>query len=333
MTDYFHNTQSAFTQHGSRVIFIGSHFSNKDHTITRKEALIDVISQLDKDTHIYFSMDDGENLSINGFDDFIEQLIYFTGINKRRLHVITHDNTFVSKYVTTHYNSELGIFSSQSPFVPAEPLTLDQDAKLFGALFGRFTVQRLLLAYQMDMQVPDCYIVYQTKADEFHRALGELKSFYDTEINWALKRKNPFHHESPHSSGLMDWRMSSRSYAELYPKFKIEVVAETDCFTNFWFTEKTARCLAFGKPFMLFSGPNSLKRLRDDQGFETFGEVIYEKYDEEVNPRARIEKMINEMKRISSMPDDELNDVLSKLNAIAQRNKQLYREKYANTEI
>jgi hypothetical protein len=333
MSDLFETSDTAIQATEDKIILYGTHFANKDHTIIRKDIMIDILSRFRENKDIYFVFDDGENLIINAFDTFLEQLINRTGINKAKLFVATHDITYRSRYATTIHIPTLGIFSSLSEFLPEKPLILNNDASLFGTLLGRFTIDRLNLAYQLDTEVPGSYIVFQTKEIEIPRALGDFKHYYDREVNWMLTRTNPEHLETKHTSGLMDWRASTRHYPTMWPKFKIEVVAETDAYTNFWFTEKTARCLCFGKPFLLLSGQYSLKRLRDEHGFKTFGEVIYERYDEDHNPFSRIQKMVAEMKRINSMPDDEKTEVLDRLTAIANENKVLYNTLYANSKI
>jgi flagellar motor switch protein FliG len=61
--------------------------------------------------------------------------------------------------------------------------------------------------------------------------------------------------------------------------------------------------------------------------------VIYERYDDDHNSFSRIQKMVAEMKRINSMPDDEKTEVLDRLTAIANENKVLYNTLYANSKI
>jgi len=111
---------------------------------------------------------------------------------------------------------------------------------------------------------------------------------------------------------------------EDYVTTGIEVVLETLFDDSRWhLTEKTLRPIACGKPFILMSAPGSLQYLKQ-YGFETFGELIDESYDQITNHRQRLQAVIAEMTRISLMSPESKNQLYIKLNDIAKRNKQQF---------
>ena len=118
---------------------------------------------------------------------------------------------------------------------------------------------------------------------------------------------------------------SSADYsAEDYQQCRIEVVLETmfdD--TRIHLTEKILRPIACGKPFMLASTPHSLKYLRD-YGFETFSPWINETYDIIEDSADRLEAIVAEMSRLKNLSESELAETQAAINAIAQRNKDLF---------
>ena len=109
-----------------------------------------------------------------------------------------------------------------------------------------------------------------------------------------------------------------------YADCGIEIVLETLFDDDRWhLTEKTLRPIACGKPFLLAATPGSLQYLRN-YGFETFADVIDETYDTIADGAARLDAIIQEMKRISALDADAKQVLYTKLHEIAQRNKQRF---------
>jgi hypothetical protein len=123
---------------------------------------------------------------------------------------------------------------------------------------------------------------------------------------------------------LVDASASADYMSDDYANTGIEVVLETlfdDC--RLHLTEKTLRPIACGKPFILASTPNSLKYLQD-YGFETFSGLIDESYDTVLDSRDRLDAIVQEMKRIARLDANTKQGLYTKLNEIAQRNKQRF---------
>jgi hypothetical protein len=69
--------------------------------------------------------------------------------------------------------------------------------------------------------------------------------------------------------------------------------------------------------------PGSLEYLRS-YGFETFSPWIDETYDSVQDPVERMQAVLKEMQRISSLPESSKQKLWQELYAISQRNKQLF---------
>jgi hypothetical protein len=124
------------------------------------------------------------------------------------------------------------------------------------------------------------------------------------------------------TGAIGNWRSQSlMTYKNIWSKFQIEIVSETDAFSNWWFTEKTARCLATGKPFLLLAGTGSLGYLRK-MGFETYNSVIDESYDLAKTPTERINKIVECLLELYQSADKDQR--IQDLNSIAQRNIEAY---------
>jgi len=109
-----------------------------------------------------------------------------------------------------------------------------------------------------------------------------------------------------------------------YACIAIEVVLETlfdD--TRLHLTEKTLRPIACGRPFILMATHGSLQYLRD-YGFRTFDGMIDETYDTITEPRKRLQAVVQEMARISSLPRSEKYILWKQLYEIARFNQVLF---------
>jgi len=109
-----------------------------------------------------------------------------------------------------------------------------------------------------------------------------------------------------------------------YQRSGIEVVLETLFDDSRWhLTEKTLRPIACGKPFILAATAGSLQYLKN-YGFETYGKYINEDYDQITDPRARLQSIIAEMKRISELPIEQKKTLWKNLHIIAKKNQQRF---------
>jgi hypothetical protein len=109
---------------------------------------------------------------------------------------------------------------------------------------------------------------------------------------------------------------------ESLQNYKYQIVIE-NVKKDFWFTEKTANCLATGKPFVLVSGEGSLARLRD-MGFQTFDSVIDESYDLAKHPYDRIKRLISSLQVLYNSSSRQQQ--MDSLYQLASKNCKLYNE-------
>jgi hypothetical protein len=121
-----------------------------------------------------------------------------------------------------------------------------------------------------------------------------------------------------------DSRASADYNNQDYAQTGMEIVLET-LFDDprLHLTEKALRPIACGKPFMLVATSGSLEYLRS-YGFETFGDFIDESYDLKTDPVVRLNAVIQEMSRISSLATSDKIVLWNQLHKIASRNKQRF---------
>jgi hypothetical protein len=86
-----------------------------------------------------------------------------------------------------------------------------------------------------------------------------------------------------------------------------ETYMETFLDYNPGLTEKTLKPLILGNPFLIYSNRGTLKLLRE-LGFETFGKIIDESYDDIESPQQRWEALLVQIKELSKVNPQALID-------------------------
>jgi len=104
-----------------------------------------------------------------------------------------------------------------------------------------------------------------------------------------------------------------------------ETITVNDCF---FVTEKTAKPMMAGRPFIMLSGRHTLKHLQS-LGFRTFSSVIDETYDEIVDDNERVAAAFGSFQKLAKL--DPI-DVYQKLGDVLIHNQQIMHNKQALTQ-
>jgi hypothetical protein len=292
-------------------------FVHKDYSVTGRELIVDVFSNYYKGQQVIVQAFDGENLDYSGFEDFLKILERNFDIQNIRVESHEWDSNF------DHKKLVLGIFVSTGRDIPEFVRDLSR-AKFVGTTLGRYSPIRLRLGYEIDRAFPlDNYMTFQPSLNLVEDHLRHVSDLYYRELAWLKTKKFDSDLTSNHVMGMIDWHTANSTYANIWNRYQIEIISETDSESNYWFTEKTARCLATGKPFVLLAGRSSLAQLRD-MGFRTFMEVLDEEYDNQMTPTLRISHLIYSLQKLYNSPDR--HEKIERLYSIAQENIQLYKD-------
>jgi len=104
---------------------------------------------------------------------------------------------------------------------------------------------------------------------------------------------------------------------DVYNQTAYSILAETDADNSLsFFSEKTAKCFIGRRLFVAFTGYRFLQNLRD-LGFQTFGSVIDESYDEIFNSRQRYRAAFHQVKNLCEM---DQRTILDKIRPILEHN-------------
>lgn len=111
---------------------------------------------------------------------------------------------------------------------------------------------------------------------------------------------------------------------EDYKKTFVSLVTETNVNQDkLFFSEKTYKPIVAQHPFIILGNPNSLKYLKSI-GFKTFDKWWDESYDEELDFKIRLEKILDIVKNICNMSYSELYSIRKEMNEICIYNYKHY---------
>jgi hypothetical protein len=140
-----------------------------------------------------------------------------------------------------------------------------------------------------DYATPELFAMEETRIQQFKQKAITIKDRYSNRRipDWNLGRMP--------ASTLIPWTVYSNSWYSL--------ISETNpvfCNINF-VTEKTAKCLAAKRIFVMFNAPGTLKYIRS-LGFRTFhGDIIDESYDDQHGNELRWKMAWEQVEKLSAM--------------------------------
>lgn len=311
-------TQQAIEVTKDKILIRSQYFNTKDNSCVNKEWLQDVLSNYYTDQQIIIEATDGEHIRASGFLGLMAEFSMIFRIPMSEVLVRTHDTSLTSPFEFEYL--PLGLFLGADKFIPEFDKNL-KDAKFVGCAIGRFTPVRLRLAYELDQAFPnDNYMIFQGRP---WSDMNPFKDLYQKETEWFTNKQ--FDHDISTTSpiGSVGYEEAYRNYPNIWNQYQIEVIAETDPVSDFWFTEKTAKCLATGKPFLLVNGFHSLETLKS-MGFFTYSTAIDERYDVEATPTQRIHKIVESLKELYNSKDREKR--IKKMYDMAEKNIEIYHQ-------
>lgn len=276
--------------------------------IIRKDYILDYLQIVEDQLVLHYTNQEICFYALDGNDVLSPGLTGWIQLIQRGLNIPNDKISFVSispslpqwRWIPYH----LAAFEDILNHITTGSINRDtQHAKFVGMLSGsRWSVARMRLAYELDQAFPNNTFITYSLAQSASQLTDRIERHYVKEIEWV---KNKTFDNDMTSVGAVDYRTAITNYKNLWSKYHIEIVAETDEYQNLWFTDKTAKCLSTGKPFLLLSGQHSLKNLKK-MGFVTFDQWIDESYDECVLPGQRISAIIKSLNTLYNNPDKHL---------------------------
>lgn len=312
----------------ARVLIDGHHLLWHDQQLRNIRIVLYALYKIKSEfetKHLEINFPDIEPIKAAGFDHVIKLIVDTIGIPKEKFIINTHCKSFKSDLATINYLPfwvPRYLIGAMSKF--DNNTKLNNNAALFGLIFGRFSPCRLKLAHYAATVMPESsYVIFQPKIEYVCAEIGPMENLFDDELSWLRQWKNTNRTLDGNAPGDIAVFNLMMDYQHIWPKFKIEIVAETDVTNMYGLTEKTCRCLWTKKPFFLVGEPGMLKFL-NDLGLRTFNGIFDESYDNESNLYRRIEMIQNEMLRLSQMSADNQDKMFEQLRPILEHNHKNY---------
>lgn len=217
-------------------------------------------------------------------------------------------------------------------------------SKTFGLFIGRHSVARNCIMYDVVHTWPSQFLLskmtlhnYDPWNDRRHpgavtiedlnqwgspERCADIKAWADTNPIPSLDNLHVKDYYKVPEISSAECALSLLSY---YNQFNVELICETYTQgTTFFPTEKTTRPIVGNKPFLVYGPVNYLKNLRE-LGFQTFGNVWDESYDNLEGPD-RWQAMQQVIHTIANWDSDTKANLLKQCSSITRHNRKRLRE-------
>ena len=155
----------------------------------------------------------------------------------------------------------------------------------------------------------------------------------DESIARYLDENSPFTLDRPITLSDNDNPVHTLGDLNHYKQTFLSLVTET-LWTNdsVFFSEKTAKPINVGHPFIVVATPGHLRMLKD-YGFQTFDKWIDESYDDEIYLDKRLEIIISNIKRFSQYTIDELKQIRTEMEPVLRHNQKRFNDIRLTKEV
>ena len=291
-------------------------YSHQEFRIAAKKIFTDYnIVELNKDQLLdYYSSLNLRSIAVpnNQFDTTILVHSELQSVEVKKY----QQANFVPVYYWSHglLSQDWFRYAEHDPKLKFNVDLLQKDFLVYNRAWSGTREYRLYFVEQLiNHQLLDHVMTTFNSVDQQHYTQHVFKNSNFKILNYSIEKYLPANQADATASA--DYNNND------YNTTGIEVVLETLFDDTRWhLTEKVLRPIACGKPFILAATPGSLQYLRN-YGFETFADVIDETYDTIADGAARLDAIIQEMKRISALDADAKQVLYTKLHEIAQLNK------------
>jgi hypothetical protein len=269
-----------------------------------------------------FLSEDGAAIKNSGAVQIIENLINCFNLNEDTCLVMCREDIAIPN--ATVVNVNFARYWSMAIWKTVKDIPLQQGplTKKFAVWFNRGTFYRLqIMKHLYNNYKDDSFISYQE-----HGMINETKvtEHFTEDIAWANEH-TPVVYDKLFENRVFNYELIVGGSRKPYSEYFMEIVAEPHIIDNSWITEKTFKNLYVGKPFIMYSGINSLALLKEN-GFKTFDPWFDESYDSIVNLYDRLEAIKKEIDRIAQLSYQELTAMQQEMLPVLEHNRRNFRK-------
>jgi len=309
----------------------GDYWENKEHALKK------LYSCNSSEDIIIDFLFEGACPYFTGLIHELDKFCYLTGIPPQNIK-ISHPSVFldVSPYELSETCYPPGhLLKSKQYWVDNIP-SADIKEKRFGHFVGRPTTPRIKFFYDVyKHNIENQFFLSRLSGNGSEIPFWCNDNAYLDGLDYWIQNKkeqesflhwyNNYHNVKSFDGLTIEDQYSpnSNAVANLINKFDyydIDIVFETcSVGRTFMITEKTIRSFITKKPFIVYSSPNFVKNVQK-LGFKTFDKFWSEDYDNYCL-KTRYEKILQIVKDISMMPNNDYVKMMSDIQEICEFNK------------
>lgn len=295
---------------------------DRDYTLRAKDELLFQIHQIGPGKKFLFISEDGANLTLSGADEIIKAVVAQFDLTPATCAVVSREQLDINS-VEICVDSPIPYWCYiLYPTIKDIALPKGEFTKRFAIWFHRGTFYRLKVTRHMvENHLNDCFISYQEEGVICDR---QFTKYFEDDIRWA-DANTPIIYDQVFPNRVYDHDMIVGSGRKPYDDYFMEIVVETDIATTAWITEKTIKNLYIGKPFLTLCGAGVLEKIKSF-GFKTFSPWIDETYDTITNHSQRLDAILKEVDRLSTV---NVKELYKEMLPVLEHNRKVY-EKYIN---
>lgn len=266
---------------------------------------------------LFFDCTHGEDIQVSCLIGVLQKLAKDLIIPKTKIIVKSHTYDVDVDGITVIRSDSIDYaFLAKKYFSVVQNDSFDRT---FLALFCRYTPYRVLTAKHLfDNFVDNTFLSLRNvdNAISEMKILGGENLFHEFSniTDWLKSIGSSLRIDSIGDETSVPWDESMDSIKSFQSRYFIEIAVERNTWNgNYFPTEKIFRSFALGKPFLVYGGRGTLAFLRN-HGFQTFGQIIDESYDQIENDHDRFRAFLKEITRLGqlSMPELKMAGMMMK---------------------
>lgn len=230
-------------------------------------------------------------------------------------------------YFEAMFKSSYGIHTPQE-YMPG---LRDKKFLCFNKVHRQHRIELLEEMFKYNL-VDQAYYSFQGSEPSFIDNIIEYKDNFPycvQNINrLPLKLNINSYKENPVNITQDDWQYFNNSYFSvvtetMYRYYPDDQIISPGCF----FSEKIFKPLAMKHPFIVVGTSGYLSTLRE-RGYKTFAPYIDESYDMITSPKERMDAIVNEIRRLCSLSDDEMIQWTHDIKHIVEHNADILKNEF-----
>jgi len=306
----------------TKIIFAGEAEDFCLEVVDKIHRIIDRVENLKPEDCTYISS--GENVNTL-YNEYCKKQGYTNRINCLSLR---HFESIFQRWAKSQKEivelSEYKIYPREKTFLCFNKVHREHRIMLLDLIFKYDLLDKSFYSFQGEVVFGRPDITWIDTVDKKYKYFLKNKDKFPLVLNITKDRYNP-----------TDITPDDHKY---FRKSYFSVITETVYFENHkldssvFFSEKIWKPIVMNHPFILVARHKMLAKLKD-LGYKTFHPFINESYDDIRDPKERMIAIVEEIKRLSELSEDDMLEWQKGIKPIVEYNRQTFFEKTKFSDV